>query len=783
MNRRCYQLIFNARRGQIMAVSEAGSRQGKSQPGESSAPAAVLAWAVGASLLLGGASPVAAQIVAYKDAPGNQRATVLRSGNGVPIVNVQTPSAAGVSRNTYSQFDVGGEGAVLNNSRTGAVTEVAGKVGANPWMAKGTARIIVNEVVSANASRLRGTVEVGGDRAEVVIANPSGIEVDGARFSNTSRATLTTGVPVHQDGKLHGYTVKQGTITVQSGGLDASQTDYTAILARALKVNGAIHAKELHVITGANAISADHKTVTPIAGTGAPPAVAVDVSELGGMYAGKIRLVGTEAGVGVRNAGKIVASAGEVVISSEGFIVNTGTIASSNQIQLAQRDTFTNTGTLQSAGAIKIAGRSHLYNSGRIQAGTDVHLETTGTDSDITHTDTAFLLAGLVSQEEGDVWGDTGSIDMGATGNVIASGKTMAAQSITASGGAIGTWGGELSAPLVMLYALPNPRRVRSRRTDPTATEDTQDNRVLEPGDINLTNAILTAHAKLVAQTDASLITDGADIAAPQMELGAADISNRLGRIRQLGDTALQLFVSGHIDNTGGTLVGRGDVRVRAGTLGNDQGRLLAAQVLRLDIGALANARGVLHGDLGLQAHAVSLSNAGLVDGAVQVDTQLRNDGTIQGSANASHIHNTGKIDGIATATESLENDGTVTGLAKAGTHLTNRGTLGDVATATLALRNSGTIAANASAGEVSNSGTIAGWVRSGATLDNSGTIASSATADTQLSNSGAIAGEAKAGTSLDNSGRIDGAAIARTGLTNSGVIAGFAQSGCRPGQ
>ena len=31
-----------------------------------------------------------------------------------------------------------------------------------------------------------------------------------------------------------------------------------------------------------------------------------------------------------------------------------------------------------------------------------------------------FLLAGLVSQEEGDVWGDTGSIDMGATGNVIA---------------------------------------------------------------------------------------------------------------------------------------------------------------------------------------------------------------------------------------------------------------------------------------------------------------------------------------------------------------------------
>ncbi|MCU0941034.1 MAG: filamentous hemagglutinin N-terminal domain-containing protein, partial [Hydrogenophaga sp.] len=69
------------------------------------------------------AVPAWAQIVADPTAPGAQRPTVLTAPNGVQLVNITTPSAAGVSRNTYRQFDVSPSGVILNNSRSDAPTQ------------------------------------------------------------------------------------------------------------------------------------------------------------------------------------------------------------------------------------------------------------------------------------------------------------------------------------------------------------------------------------------------------------------------------------------------------------------------------------------------------------------------------------------------------------------------------------------------------------------------------------------------------------------------------------
>ncbi|MBB1602286.1 hypothetical protein A9977_19795 [Variovorax sp. UMC13] len=320
MNKRLHRIVFNAARGLRMVVQESARSTGKGASGATSA--AVSVGALAAALM---SAPLHAQIVADPGAPGRQRPTLLAAPNGVPLVNIQTPSAAGVSRNTYSQFDVNAKGVILNISRTNAQTQLGGWVQGNPWLAGGGARVILNEVNSANPSQLRGYVEVAGQRAEVIIANPAGIQVNGGGFLNASRATLTTGTPqFNAHGGLDSFLVRGGTVNIEGTGLDASKTDYAAILARAVQLNAGVWANELKVVAGANQVTVDGSAQAPVAPTGPTPSFALDVAALGGMYAGKITLIGTEAGLGVRNAGHIGAGVGGLVVTAAGRLENIG---------------------------------------------------------------------------------------------------------------------------------------------------------------------------------------------------------------------------------------------------------------------------------------------------------------------------------------------------------------------------------------------------------------------------------------------------------------------------
>ena len=252
MNKHLHRIVFNAARGLRMVVQETAKSTGRGARkatggGAGAGSAAVSVAAIAAALM---SAPLHAQIVADPGAPGGQRPTVLGAPNGVPVVNIQTPSAAGVSRNTYSQFDVQRNGVILNNSRGNAQTQLGGWVQGNPWLATGSARVILNEVNSANPSQLRGYVEVAGPRTEVIIANPAGIQVDGGGFINVNRATLTTGTPqFNAQGGLDSFVVRGGSVSIDGAGLDAAKTDYTAILARAVQVNAGLWANELKVVS------------------------------------------------------------------------------------------------------------------------------------------------------------------------------------------------------------------------------------------------------------------------------------------------------------------------------------------------------------------------------------------------------------------------------------------------------------------------------------------------------------------------------------------------------
>ncbi|MEO8408953.1 MAG: filamentous hemagglutinin N-terminal domain-containing protein, partial [Propionivibrio sp.] len=477
MNKHMHRIIFNHKRGQMMVVAECATADGKS-PGVTRRPArragsliAVLRPLAFSTLVMLGLvtlvpSMANAQIVAYRNAPVSQQATVLNAANGVPLVNIQTPSAAGVSHNAYSQFDVQQQGAILNNARTNTQTQLGGWVQGNPWLATGTARVIVNEVVSSNPSSLNGTVEVAGNSAQVVIANPAGVTCDGCGFINASRATVTTGTPVINGGKLEGYRVEGGTVTVQGAGMDASGTSQTDLIARAVKINAGLWAKDLRVSTGANQVDADNAQATPIAASGKEPApgFAIDVAQLGGMYAGKIKLVGTEAGVGVRNAGQIGASAGDVVLTADGRLVNSGHIESSGQTRVDNVAGIDNSGTIYARNDLALSARDDIDNRGMIAAQGNATLTATGAAGRIANRADATLAAGLAAD---GTLGTTGNLELTAA-QVSTQGQTLAAGDQTLTARELDLADSRISATNVRLTATAGD--IDARRAQITAS-------------------------------------------------------------------------------------------------------------------------------------------------------------------------------------------------------------------------------------------------------------------------------------------------------------------------
>lgn len=87
------------------------------------------------------------------------------------------------------------------------------------------------------------------------------------------------------------------------------------------------------------------------------------------MYAGKIHLIGTEQGVGVRNAGHIGASADTLTIDSQGRIVNSGTFNAQRQVQLNAQHGIDNQGKIENKqGNIQLNSKADIQNSGSIVA-------------------------------------------------------------------------------------------------------------------------------------------------------------------------------------------------------------------------------------------------------------------------------------------------------------------------------------------------------------------------------------------------------------------------------
>lgn len=598
-----------------------------------------------------GAAPAANPVVPV---PGG--ATHLDYGaNGVPVVKIATPDARGTSYNRYQAFNVDARGVVLNNSDKIVQSRLAGYIDGNAQLkASGGASLIINEVVAANPSSLRGYIEVAGKTADFVLANPYGISCNGCGFVNAPRVTLAAAQPlVDGAGALSGFRTATGTIDVSGGGLDATNARLD-LFARAVSINAGLYADTVTASLGAGDITRDGDIVVVGQRTAAQPnqpAFALDVAALGGMYARSIKLIGTERGLGVNVAGDLAGLEQGVTLSFDGKISVPGAITAKTAVAIETVGALDVAGQIYGEGTATLNGAS-LTGNGLIGSGGDLTVTTGALSSGGT------LAAGLT--RDGRVT-QAGTLRLDVGGTAALTGRVLARDAVLLMAGSIVNQGLASGGTLTLR----------------TATLDNSG------GTIDARTA-LDAQAGAVANVGGVIQSGGA------LTLTGSSLANERGAVLALGSGALTLGFSGAIGGSGGQIGGNGDVTVTAGSLGIDgvTGSITASKVLDLTVGGdfaitgkglvasggatTANVGGVLGvtegglqggGALAVRAGSATIGSGGQVSGgSVTADT-------VGAMANGGLIASAGRID---LTSASLANTGTISG--NGGTTLTAAG-------------------------------------------------------------------------------------------------------------
>ncbi|MEX5573763.1 filamentous hemagglutinin N-terminal domain-containing protein [Pseudomonas lijiangensis] len=480
-----------------------------------------------------------------------------QAGNGVPIVNIATPNATGLSHNQFQQYNVDAQGLILNNiaQQTGA-TQLGGIIVGNPNLNNGVAaQVILNEVVGANASQLKGYTEVAGQAARVIVANPYGITCNGCGFLNTPQVTLTTGKPVlDSNGGLVRFTVQNGSVAIEGLGLNADNVDQFDIITRSAKINAELHAKKLNIIAGRNDVDAQTLSATALADDGsAKPELAIDSSALGGMYVGAVKLVGTEAGVGVRLASNVAASAGDIQIDANGKLTLTQAVASgavavnANAVEVK--------GPLYAGTSLSVTTPGDLSIQQNVAARDVVTLSSTGQ-----LTNTAIIEAGINADNSRNTSGDVvlSAGNLTNTGSVVASRALQATASQT-----LNNQGGTLSGQA-------------STRITATTLDNRQSGRILSQG------GSVEVTASGVSNGQKGLISS-----AGTLTINAASLDNQQGVVRSTG--ASTLTVTDAMVNQGGEVLSDAGLTLTSGRLDNSRSGRIAGKGVTVTTGAFDN--------------------------------------------------------------------------------------------------------------------------------------------------------------------------------------------------
>ncbi|OIN46551.1 hemagglutinin [Pseudomonas azotoformans] len=522
-----------------------------------------------------------------------------RAANGVPIVNIAAPNGSGLSHNQFKDYNVGQQGVILNNAtdRTQA-TQLGGIILGNQNLNGTAARVILNEVNGGSPSQLRGYTEVAGQSAHVIVANPYGISCNGCGFINTPQATLTTGKAVIENGQINRYQVDGGSVAIDGAGLNASNVDQFEIITRATTINAQIQAKKLTIVAGRNDVDAHSLTATArVADGSAAPDLAIDSSALGGMYVGAVKLVGTEAGVGVRLSGDMVAggdiqidaggnvilgqtSAGSAVTVKAASVEAKGAVYAGSAVSVETQGALTSRQTLAARDGITLVAGGRLTNSGIIEAGVNAD-NSRNAQGDIALTAQNVTNAGsVVASRTLKVTAEKAMDNQSATLSGVQT-IVSADQLDNRSGRVLGSDSLKVNASGVDNSAKGLLHSDNHAELEVAGALQNQTGRVVGLKDLTLSAGQLSNDNGLVASQQQAQVTAGTlsnrngEISATQTTISATTLDNRSGKL--LGSN-LQVTATGAIDNRLGIFSATSLLTVQAGSLDNSDKGSISSQ-------------------------------------------------------------------------------------------------------------------------------------------------------------------------------------------------------------
>lgn len=244
---------------------------------------------------------------------------IIGNVGGVNVLHPVAPTPQGVTLNHFEQFNVGAPGLVINNSLAAGQSELAGQLDASQQYTDRAASMIVNQVISAHSSAINGPQEIFGQAADYVLANPNGIYLNGASFINVPRASFVVGTPEFEAGRLSHLNTLQGDGLLEIGKEGASNSaGALGLVAPRIDSQGDLLSPgNLDLFIGNNRLHYDTQALTEVAQRQRAEQ-RYDASLLGAMWSGRIRVVSTRAGAGVRMVSQQLESREGIEVRSAG---------------------------------------------------------------------------------------------------------------------------------------------------------------------------------------------------------------------------------------------------------------------------------------------------------------------------------------------------------------------------------------------------------------------------------------------------------------------------------